>query len=259
MPFAEVNNVRIHYELTGDSALPVLVFSHSLGVNLGMWEAQLSALASSFRLLRYDTRGHGKSSAPAGPYTAADLGGDVIALLDALKIEQVNFCGLSMGGVIGLWLAINAPTHIHKLVLASTAAKIGTQEAWNTRIAIVSQEALQSIIPGTLERWFTTDFRASAPEIVADIATSLEATTAQGYLACCAAIRDADFRASIATVTASTLVISGSEDPVTPPQDGLFLAQNIAGAKFVELPAAHLSNIESAREFNSVLLKFLTS
>jgi len=258
MPFAEVNNVRIHYELTGDSALPVLVFSHSLGVNFSMWDAQLSAVASSSCVLRYDTLGHGKSSTPAGPYSATDLGTDVVGLLDALKIEQANFCGLSMGGVIGQWLAINAPTRIRKLVLASTAAKIGTQETWNTRIATVEQQGLQSIIPGTLERWFTADFRGSAPEIVADIATSLEATTAQGYLACCAAIRDADFRANIAEVTAPTLVISGSEDPVTTPEDGRFLAQNIAGAKFVELPAAHLSNVESAREFNAALLNFLT-
>ena len=259
MPFADLNDFRIHYEITGDPGLPVLVLSHSLGVSLGMWDLQLPALFSGFRVLRYDTRGHGRSAAPEGPYTAADLGGDVIGLFDTLGIECASFCGLSMGGVIGQWLAINAPSRIHKLILASTAAKIGTQETWNTRITTILQDGLQSIIPGTLERWFTADFRASDTEIVADVATSLEATTAQGYLGCCAAIRDADFRATIAAITASTLVISGTQDPVTPPQDGRFLTQNIAGAEFVELPAAHLCNVELAEEFSATLLNFLTA
>ena len=162
-----------------------------------------------------------------------------------------------MGGVIGQWLAINAPSRIQKLVLASTAAMIGTAETWNARIAAVMQDGLQSIIPGTLERWFTAGCRASAPEIVADTATSLEATTGQGYLACCAAIRDADFRADLPKITAPTLVISGIDDPVTPPKDGQFLARNIAGAVFIELPAAHLANIESAKKFNVALVEFL--
>jgi pimeloyl-ACP methyl ester carboxylesterase len=148
---------------------------------------------------------------------------------------------------------------LHKLILASAAAKIGTADTWNARIATVSQGGLNSVIPGTLERWFSADFRASNPETIADIATMLEATTAQGYTACCAAIRDADFRASISSITTPTLVISGNEDPVTPPQDGQFLAQGIAGAKYVELPAAHLCNVQAAAQFNTVSVGFLTA
>jgi 3-oxoadipate enol-lactonase len=258
MAFADLNQLRIHYELTGDPSLPVLVLSHSLGVNLSMWDPQLPALAASFRVLRYDTRGHGKSSVPAGPYMIADLGGDVLGLLDVLGIEQFSFCGLSMGGVIGQWLGIHAPGRLRQLILASTAAQIGTAETWNARIATVAQDGLNSVISGTLERWFTADFRASAPETIADIATMVEATTAQGYTACCAAIRDADFRADISSITTSTLIISGSEDPATPPRDGQFLAQGIAAAKYVELPGAHLCNVQAAAQFNTVLLDFLT-
>lgn len=258
MSFVQVNDLCIHYELAGNPGLPVLVLSHSLGASLDMWKPQLSALAG-FRVLRYDTRGHGQTSVPIGPYSAADLGGDVLGLLDELGIEQASFCGLSMGGIIGQWLGIHAPHRLHRLILTSTAAKIGSEETWNARIAAISRDGVSSIIPVTLERWFTADFRASAPETIADIATVLEATPATGYAACCAAIRDADFRASVSSILVPTLVISGSEDPVTPPQDGHFLARSIAGAQYVELPAAHLCSVELADDFNRALVGFLAS
>ena len=257
MAIAELNGVRICYDLTSDTGLPTLVLSNSLGANLAMWEPQVNPLGSRFRLLRYDTRGHGNSAIAPGPYTIEELGQDVLHLLDFLGIEQASFCGISMGGVIGQWLGVNCPDRIHKLVLANTAAKIGVTEVWNTRIETVLSEGLDSVIPGTLERWFTPPFHPAHPDIIAAISAMLHATNAQGYAACCAAIRDADFRASLQTIHAPTLVIAGTHDPVTTPKDGHFLAQNIPGASYVELPAAHLSNVEAASEFNAALLGFL--
>jgi 3-oxoadipate enol-lactonase len=255
--FAQVDGVRLHYELSGDASLPLLVLSNSLAVNLAMWEPQIRALAPHFRLLRYDTRGHGASSIPSGPYTVSALGQDVLNLLDTLEIEKASFCGLSMGGVTGQWLGLNAPSRLHKLVLANTAAKIGTAEIWNARIETVSRDGLDSIVPGTLERWFTPDFRAAQPDTIAATSAMLHATNAQGYVACCAAIRDADFRASVSAISIPTLVIAASYDPVTSPKDGLFLAENITGSRYVELSAAHLSNVEAASDFNAALLSFL--
>jgi len=262
MAFAELDSVRIRYELTGDPALPPVVLSHSLGADLTMWEPQLRELTPHFRLLRYDTRGHGQSSIPDGPYTAATLGQDVLGLLDALNIQETIFCGLSMGGVIGQWLGIHAPDRIEKLILADTAAKIGTAETWNARIETVQQEGLDTIIPGTLERWFTAPFRAEQPEIIARTTAVLHATSSQGYAACCAAIRDADFRDefqqnSVGKIKAPTLIIVGQQDPVTTTADGKFLANAIAGSTYVELAAAHLSNVEAADAFNAALLSFL--
>ena len=259
MAFVELDGIRIRYELTGDPGLPVLVMSHSLGVDLTMWEPQLAALAPHVRVLRYDTRGHGGSSVAEGPYTAADLGGDVLALLDALDVQQASFCGLSMGGVVGQWLGIHAQDRILKLVLADTAAKIGTEEGWNTRIETVLRDGLEPVVPGTLERWFTAPFRAAEPETIARTAAVLGATSAKGYAGCCAAIRDADFRRSIAQIGVPTLVITGSGDPVTPPADGRFMADSIAGSRYVELAAAHLSNVEAAGAFNEALLAFLSA
>lgn len=257
MAFAELDGIRIRYELTGDPGLPVLAMSHSLGADLTMWEPQLAALAPHVRVLRYDTRGHGGSTVAEGPCTAADLGRDVLALFDALGIRQASFCGLSMGGVVGQWLGIRGQDRIQKLVLADTAAKIGTEEGWNSRIETVLRDGLGPIIPGTLERWFTAPFRAAQPQTIARTAALLGATSAKGYAACCAAIRDADFRSEVKQINVPTLIIVGREDPVTSTQDGAFLAEAIAGSKYVELAAAHLSNVEAAGAFNAALISFL--
>ncbi|WP_263358831.1 3-oxoadipate enol-lactonase [Acidicapsa ligni] len=262
MAFAELQSergqsVRIHYQLIGDASLPVLVLSHSLGVALDMWQLQVAALLPHFRLLQYDTRGHGGSSVPPGPYGVEDLGPDVLGLLDALQIETFSFCGLSMGGAIGQWLGIHASTRLQKLVLANTAARIGQKDIWNARIAQVLSEGLGPIIPGTLERWFTRPFRDMHPEIISHTADMLRQTSVDGYAACCAAVRDLDLRATICQIATPTLVISGVEDPVTSPADGKFLADQIRDARYEVLQAAHLSNIEAASEFNFCLLAFL--
>jgi 3-oxoadipate enol-lactonase len=255
----ERNGLQIHYEILGDAGLPVLVLSHSLGANLNMWKPQSSAFSRQFRLLLYDMRGHGRSSISAGPFDIAVLCGDVLHLLDHLNIEQACFCGLSMGGVIGQWLGIHAGTRIRKLILASTAAKIGTEEGWNARIATVSQQGMQVIVPGTMERWFTTEFRVAHPDAVRPIEATLLSIDPRGYAASCAAIRDADFRESVSMIKIPTLVIAGAHDPATTPEDARFLVKSIAGSQYVELPAAHLSNVEAAGEFNAAVLGFLAS
>jgi len=257
MAFAELDGARIHYEINGEAGLPVLVLSNSLGVNLVMWEPQLGVLAPHFRVLRYDQRGHGKSSVPPGPYSIDQLGSDVLGLLDALETPRGSFCGISMGGLTGQWLGVNAPERLDKLVLANTAAKIGVEDVWNGRISTVLSEGLNSVIPGTLERWFSAEFRAAHPAIISATSAMLHATDVQGYAGCCAAIRDADFREAVRTTSTPTLVIAGTHDPVATPADGRFLASNIAGAKYVELPTAHLSNVEGSDQFNAVLLEFL--
>jgi len=217
--FADIGSIRIHYEFTGSAPHPVLVLSNSLGATLAMWEPQLDALSAHFRLLRYDTRGHGQSAAPTGPYTIADLAGDVLGLLDHLDIPQPSFCGISMGGQIGQWLAIHASNRIARVVLASTAAKIGTIDGWNNRVASVLEHGLEPLIPGTIERWLTAPFNAAHPEVGANIRSMLQGADRRGYAACCEAIRDADFRAEISRIAIPTLVISAAEDPATPPAD----------------------------------------
>jgi 3-oxoadipate enol-lactonase len=257
MPFVEFEGIRIHYQITGEQDLPVLIFSNSLGANLYMWEPQVLPLSAHFRILRYDTRGHGRSSSSAGPYSIADLGADVLRLLDTLQVKRASFCGLSMGGAIGQWLAVHASERLEKVVLANTAAKIGVPEIWNARIDTVLREGLDPVIPGTLERWFTSDFHEAHPEVIANTAAMIKATSVRGYAACCAAIRDADFRNDIESIQTPTLVIAGKYDPVTSPEDGRFLAATIPSAAFVEIPAAHVSNIEAPSQFSAALLSFL--
>lgn len=257
--WVDLEDVRVHYQFSGSADKPVLVFSHSIGADLTMWDGQMAELSKHFRILRYDTRGHGHSSTPPGPYSIDLLGRDAIAMLDALGIESCSFCGLSMGGMIGQWLGLNAAPRVRRLVLCNTAARIGSAEIWNSRIASVSKGGLHVIIPTVLERWFTPQFRQDQPETMARIRTMIERTDPSGYIACCAALRDADLREAVQRIGIPTLVIAGTHDPATPPADGKLLAATIAGAKYVELNVSHLSNIEAAGEFNSAVLEFLLS
>jgi 3-oxoadipate enol-lactonase len=258
MPIAKLKSVRLHYELSGDAALPIVVFSNSLGSNLAMWDGQVEAVAGRFRVLRYDTRGHGGSSVPEGPYCVEQLAGDLLELVDSLGIDEFHLCGLSLGGATGQWIGLHAPERLKKLVLANTSAKFGTLEMWNTRIESVGRDGIESVIPGTVERWFTAGFRAAQPEVVERTTAMLRKNDLQGYLAGCAAVRDVDFRESVGQITTPTLVITGTYDPVTPPADARFLAEKIAGARYLELDAAHLSNVERVGEFNEALSGFLS-
>src|SRR6267142_1689337 len=257
MPIAQVNGCRINYELSGPANAPALVLSNSLGSNFGMWDAQMPAFAKTHRVLRYDTRGHGESEVTPGPYTFEQLATDVLALANSLNIDKFHFCGLSMGGLTGLWLALHAAKRLDKLVLCSTGAKIGTAEAWNTRIEAVRKSGTKSIAAATMERWFTAPFREREPQTVERIQKTLASTNNEGYIACCEALRDTDYRDQVASISIPTLVVSATHDPAAPPTDGKFLAKEIAGARYVELDAAHLSNIEQREKFTQEVSDFL--
>jgi 3-oxoadipate enol-lactonase len=259
MPFAQLEDVRIHYDLAGPPGAPPLVFSNSLGATLSMWDPQMPEFRKKFRVLRYDTRGHGQSSVTAGPYAIEQLGRDVLALLDNLQIDRVYFCGLSMGGQTGMWLALNAAARLHKLILCNTAAKIGTPEIWNPRIEAVRKSGMRGISTAVMERWFSAAYRTQSPDVVASTKLMVEGANPDGYVANCAAIRDFDARDTIAAIRVPTLVIAGTHDAATTPADGHYLADHIAGARYVELNAAHLSNIESRDRFNAELGAFLLS
>jgi 3-oxoadipate enol-lactonase len=254
-----LQDARIHYALDGPASGPVLMFSNSLGADFSMWDFQAAEFQKSFRILRYDTRGHGKSSATPGPYSITQLGKDVLGLLDALHMKQIHFCGLSMGGMIGMWLAENTIERLGKLVLCNTGAKIGTAEVWRSRIEAVRTGGMKAIAPAVIERWFRPEFRTKNPGQVAKIQKTLEETGPDGYIACCAAVRDFDFRETLNSISVRTLVISGAHDPATPPADGKFLVQHIPGANYAELNAAHLSNIEDGVRFNSEVGAFLSA
>lgn len=257
MSFAQLEDVRIHYDLAGSASAPVLVFSNSLGENFSMWDPQLAEFQQQFRVLRYNTRGHGQSSVSPGPYTIEQLARDVLGLLDKLGFDRVHFCGLSMGGQTGMWLALNAPARLQKLILSNTAAKIGTPEMWNTRVETVRNGGMKSISTAVIERWFSADFRAKSPAIVASTKLMLESANPEGYVANCAAISDFDVREVIREIHVPTLVIAGTKDAATTPADGRYLADHIPGARYVELNAAHLSNIEDSSRFNRELSSFL--
>jgi 3-oxoadipate enol-lactonase len=257
MTHLQISGARFHYQLDGAEGAPVVVFSNSLGTNLALWDAQTSALTEKFRVLRYDSRGHGQSGVTPGPYTIAGLGRDVIGLLDALQIPAAHYCGLSVGGLIGQWLGINAPKRFKSLTLCNTAARIGTTDAWNGRMAAVREGGMTAIANGVISRWFTEDFVKQAPAQVEATRQMLLHTSPEGYAATCAAIRDEDLREAIAGIYTPTLVISGAQDAATTAADGQFIAGKIPGAQYLELNAAHLSNIEAAAPFTAALLKFL--
>jgi 3-oxoadipate enol-lactonase len=258
MSFAKFGDVRIHYRWDGLENAPVVLLSNSLGTDFSMWDAQ-AGWSKLFRVLRYDTRGHGESSVTAGPYSIQQLGCDVVALMDALGIVRAHFCGLSMGGQIGMWLGGNAPERLGKLVLCNTAAKIGTPEGWAARIDAVRKRGVTGIAPAVIERWFTAGFRAKEPTKVAAVQKLLERTDPEGYIANCEAVRDFDYRERIDKIAVPTLVIAGTADTSTPPADGRFVAQQIAGARFVKLNAAHLSNIEDEARFTKEVGDFFAS
>ncbi|NLY27287.1 MAG: 3-oxoadipate enol-lactonase [Alcaligenaceae bacterium] len=256
MPIAEINTTRIAYSLEGQAGAPVLVLSNSLGTTRDMWQAQ-AVLQREFRILRYDTRGHGESAVPAGPYTIDQLGRDVVSLLDHLEIAQAAFCGVSMGGVTGQWLGVHAPERVSRLVVANTAARVGTEQAWRDRAALVRAQGLGPIAQATPARWFTPDFIETCSDRVGALLDTLRGLSPEGYAACCEALATADLRTDISRITVPVLVVAGLHDPVTTPADADFIACQIPGAQRVDLPASHLSNIEAAGQFNDALRAFL--
>jgi 3-oxoadipate enol-lactonase/4-carboxymuconolactone decarboxylase len=257
LPYLDHAGARLFYTVDGPDSAPAILFSNSLGTDHTMWEPQAATLAGRFRVVRYDTRGHGRSTAPGDAFTVAQLGQDVIAILDALGIGQAVFCGLSMGGLTGMWLGIHAPQRFSHIVLANTAAKIGNADGWNTRIDTVLREGMAVMVAPSVERWFTPGFAATAERALDGLRDVLAGLDPRGYAANCAAVRDADFRESVASIQVPVLVIAGSQDPSTPAQEGRELADAIPGARFVELPAAHISSFEQPGRFTAALLDFV--
>ena len=260
MPSVQIEGGVLNYELEGPADQPVLVLSNSLGTSLNMWDTQIPEWTRHFRVLRYDTRGHGASSVTPGPYSIEQLGQDVLALLDALKLDKVFFCGLSMGGLIGQWLGINASDRLHKLIICNTAAKIAGPDVWNPRIEMVLRDkeaAMVGLRDASIARWFTPGYAAQNPEQAKRITDMLAATSPEGYAANCAAVRDADFREQLGKINVPMMVISGTEDAVTPPSGGEFIRERVKGCKHVEFFAAHLSNVEVGEAFTRCVIDFL--
>lgn len=246
--------------IDGPEGAPVLVLSNSLGTTLEMWDAQAARFARDWRVLRYDTRGHGGSVVAPGPYSFAQLGGDVVALLDALHVERASFCGISMGGFTGLWLGVHAGHRLNHLVVANSAAKIGTEDGWRTRAAMVREKgaaAMAELAASSPGRWFTEGFVAAQPGVVRRAQGWIAGTAPEGYAACCDALAQADLRTDIARIAVPTLLIAGTADPVTTVADGEAMHAAIPGARLVQVPASHLSNLEAAADFDAALAHFL--
>lgn len=258
MPFFNLNNTRLFYRLEGREGLPVLVLSHSLGCDHEMWAPQMPDLLEHFQVLRYDTRGHGASDSSSGDYTLDQLGHDALALADSLNIATFAWCGLSMGGAIGQWLALNAPQRLASLVLASTAPRFGTPELWETRRKAVREGGMKSIIDLTMQRFFSAEMLERGDAYADSTRRVFLATDPPGYLGCCAALRDVNLRKQIGRIHVPTLVIGGDNDPSTPwAECGAVLAREIPKAKAVVVRSAHLSNLGQPRAFTAAVLEHL--
>lgn len=258
MPFVTVDKTRLFYRMEGSEGFPVLALSHSLGVDHAMWEPQMHDLLSHFRILRYDTRGHGASESPVGEYTVEQLGRDFLGLLDALQISQVAFCGLSMGGAVGQWLALQAPGRLTALVLANTAPRFGTPQNWDSRIEAVRHGGMPAIVDMVMPRFFSGESLAKKKPHVASVRSVFLGTDPAGYVSCCAALRDFDSTQYLKEITTPALVIGGDHDVSTPwVGNGEILAQEIPGARAVRFRATHLSNLEKPHAFTAALADFL--
>ena len=252
------NGIDIHYEVSGSG--PWVTLSHSLFCDGSMWDPQMAALEAHFTVLRFDTRGHGRSDAPPGAYTLAQMADDALGLLDVLKVERTHFVGLSMGGMIGQHLALKAPQRIDRLVLADTVCRFPpeAQALWPERIRIATEQGTAALAESTLARWFTASYRATHPEVMARIAALIGATPVAGFVGCAQAIPRMDTLARLPGLNRPTLVIVGEQDIGTPPAMSQEIAAAIPGARLeIIAEAAHLSNIEQAEIFNRLLLEFL--
>lgn len=254
--FTTGDGCTLHYRWDGLESGPVLILSNSLGTSMALWELQVAALGERFRVLRYDTRGHGRSSVPPGGYGLDRLGRDVIELADGLGIATFSFCGLSLGGMTGQWLGWRAPERIERLVIANSSACMGPPSGWDARIEAVRAEGMKAMAEPVLGRWFTPEF-ARDPANTATMLQDLLNTPPAGYAGCSAAIRDMDMRRILPLIAAPTLIIGGAHDPATPPEHSHEMAAGIPHATCVMLDAAHLSNVEKPREFTAAMRGFL--
>jgi 3-oxoadipate enol-lactonase len=248
----------LHHEVSGPEDAPVLLMGGSLGTTLEMWDGQLS-LADDLRLVRQDHRGHGRSPVPPGPYEIADLGRDVLELMDELELERASYCGLSIGGMVGIWLGANAPERVDRLVLICTSAHMPPASTWRERAAAVREAGSPAVVAdGVVERWLTPDFAAAHPAVPAKLRAMLAASPADGYAWCCGAIERMDLRAQLPRIGAPTLVISGAHDPSTPREHQLTIVRAVPGARHATVaPAAHLAAVQQPEAVNNLILEHL--
>ena len=259
MPTFTSNDAQINYKTIGDASKPALIFSNSLGTKYSMWQPQIEHFQQDHYVICYDTRGHGASSAPQGPYSLEQLGQDVVNLLDHLNIAKVAFCGISMGGLIGQWLAIHKPERFSQVIVCNTAAKIGQEQAWQDRAVLVCEQGLAPIAATAALRWFTDPFIQSNPAVVAELSNDLGAGSPEGYANCCEALAKADVREQLSSIQIPVLIIAGQQDPVTTVADGQFMQQRIANSQLFEINASHISNIEQPEAFNQAVQTFLAA
>jgi 3-oxoadipate enol-lactonase len=246
------------HELAGQAGGPVLVLGNSLGTGAAVWARQLAEFGTTFRLLQFELPGHGGSPAAPGPYTIGGLGAGVLALLDALDVGRVGYCGISLGGMIGIWLAAHAPDRIAALGLVCTSAYLPPAASWLERAEQVRSHGMASVASAVMGRWFTAEYAARAPEVVASFRDEFGRTDTGGYAACCAAIAAMDQRESLAAIMAPTLVIAGAEDPATPPDHGEVIARGIAGSRLDVIPrAAHLATVSAPAQATASLVDHL--
>jgi 3-oxoadipate enol-lactonase len=239
--------VRVGYRVDGPADAPVVVLANSLGCDLRMWEQQASALAGRFRVVRYDHRGHGSSPTPGGPYTIDDLGSDAVRLLDDLGLGRVAFFGVSLGGMVGMWLAAHVPDRIERLAVCCTSASLGPPSRWRDRARAVREHGTGSVADAVVANWFTPGFAERHPDVVARMRGMIVATPDEGYAGCCEAIERMDLRPLLGKIVAPTVVIAGADDPATPPDHARTIVDGVAGAQLVVVDrAAHLANIEQA-------------
>lgn len=257
MPIVDLSSVRLHYRLEGAANGPVLALIHSLGTDLSMWDRVTEDLGADHLILRFDVRGHGASGVPPGPYRIADFCRDLIALLDVLGLTRVHLAGTSLGGIIAMAFSIHAPSRVHSLILANTAARIGSSDGWRARMELIRTDGMAQLAAGAAERWFTQAYRQSHAEEVARFTKMLTTCSPEGYMAGCAALCDADLSQELSRIALSALVIAGSYDPVITPIEIRILKQGIPDVRCLELPAAHLSAAELPEEFSSAVRSFL--
>lgn len=258
MKLVNTDGAQLRCEHAPHPGAPALLLLNSLGTQLEMWDDQAAVLSERFELIRYDVRGHGQSSAgERAELTMDQLARDALAVLDACGVVRAHLCGLSIGGMTSMHIARQWPDRVLKVVLSNTAPYMPPRENWESRISVALSQGLAPLVEPVLNRWFTAEFRAAEPAKVDRIRQMLLTADPKGYAACCAAIRDMDQREAIKSITATTLVIGGTQDPATPPADAELIAHSIPGATLTLLDAAHLSNIERASEFTKTLLEFL--
>ena len=253
------DGARIDYSVAGAAIAPTLLFINSIATTRELWARQVPRLSKSFRVITYDARGHGYSQVTAGNYTIEQLGRDALAILDHAGAESAHVCGISLGGITAMWMGIHAPRRITSLVLANTAARIGSVEMWAERIAFVKQQGMATLADLTMPRWFTDEFRRREPQTVEQFRAMVASCPKDGYLSCCAALRDEDLREAIAGIRCPVLCVAGSADPATPPEAVQLIHERIAGSKMVLLDAAHLTNVEQDRAFTSAVMEFIPS